>query len=661
MADRLDYSGYDFNTALSQLETKLEALGGWKDRVKSATGQIFLRLLAFVCDMDGFKIDRRAEEGYRDFARLRSSVVAIASNLGYTPRRKVGSVCTVRFTLKAPYIPPYPIAKYTSVATSGGVEFLTTESGTITGAYVDLPVIQGIRKTNTSNVSDGSPNQQYQIPNTGEDVEAVENSSVGATVFAGSPLWDRVDSFVGQASDAEVYVLVRKKDYLLVQFGDGVNGKIPTIGAEIELSWIETLGAAGDVPGVGSIDTVVSGNPAAIDVENIDPAQGGEDEEGIEEIRDNMSQIFATGDRAVTAADYRAILLAYPGVAKANAYGEQEALPSPPNPEFAWRVELVVVPSGGGTLTRTQEEQILAFLETKKVLTTWITFKDPTYIPVDFKVHVVHTEEYTPATIKANVEAALDDVVDFVDVDLGEALRYGDVVQAVEAVEGVRYSTVEVMPTFTVADGDGSTGPYASGTYGNVPLVPIDRGNVLVYLEEISTGIRRRVGYDDGVGGLYSDALVASPKVSGGSVGYDDGTYSITFDAVVPSTHRIILKYQTGIQKSAVFGVGDGAATTFSGVLERSLSPNFVEIYEEGVLVAADDGSGTIVDSGGGRVNTGTVNYVTGDVQVQFNAPPPALENEISSVFHYEFPDLEVGIDQMLLMGVKEVTTEVQA
>lgn len=649
MADRLDYSGYDFDTALSQLETKLEAQDGWKDRVKSATGQIFIRLLSYVIDMDGFKIDRRAEEGYRDFARLRTSVVAIASNLGYSPRRKVSSVCTLRFTTtSAPVVIPIG----TVCESAGGVKFVTTEGGTITGSYIDLEAKQGDPKIITQ-VSDGSVNQQYTLPSTGEDVEAVENASVVVTVDG--TVWDLVSSTVNQLSNAQIYTIVRKKTNLLVQFGDDVNGKIPPNGVDVDIEWFETLGSAGDVPTVGAIDTIV---PAIADtiVENLDAAQGGEEEEGIEEIRDNMSQIFATGDRAVTAPDYRAILLAYPGVAKANAYGEQEVLTGVSNPDYAWRVELVVVPTGGGFLTRTQENQILEFLTTKKVLTTWITFKDPTYVPVDFVVHAVHTEDSKTVDVIAGVEAALDAVIDFTDIDLGEALRYNDVVEAVENVEGVRYSTVEVLAVQDHGLGDGTTGPFS----GTIPLVPIDRGNVFVYLEDVATGTQRRVGYDNGSGVFISDALVASPKVSGTSIDYSTGAYVLNFDGAITSAYRIILKYQTGIPRTKVFGVGDGIVTAFTGVLEKSLSPGFIEIFEEGIKVGDDDGAGNIVDSGGGRISSGTVNYVTGDIQVDF-VTAPATEVEVSSTFYFEFPDLEVGIDQMLLMGTKFVTAEVQA
>jgi hypothetical protein len=85
-----------------------------------------------------------------------------------------------------------------------------------------------------------------------------------------------------------------------------------------------------------------------------------------------------------------------------------------------------------------------------------------------------------------------------------------------------------------------------------------------------------------------------------------------------------------------------------------------VKIYEEGILVGEDDGAGAIVDTGGSRISGGSVNYTTGDIQVTFVTFPDD-ESEISSTFHYEFPDIEVGVDQMILMGNKNVTTEVQA
>lgn len=650
----LDYSSYDFDSALAQLETKLTGTGAWKDRVKSATGQILIRLLSYVIDMDGYKTERRAEESYRRFARLRSSVVELAYNVGYTPRRKVSSVTTLRFETTSP---PIVIPEGLVCQSTGGVKFVTTEQGTITGLYVELAAKQGDPKE-LSFTSDGTADQSFTVPSSDEDVEAVENTSL--EVYVNGSLWSEVTSFVGQTATAEVYTVTHKGTSLLIKFGDGSNGKVPPNGETVLIQWLETLGESGDVAGTGTINSIVTAGYSGVTVENTEAAQGGEDEEGIEEIRDNMAQVFATGDRAVTAADYRALLLAYPGVAKANVYGEQEQT-TVPDPAYAWVVEIVVVPTGGGTLNRTQENLIEAYLDTKRVITSEITWKDPTYITVDFNVKARINSAYDLDEAQTAIEAALDAILNFTDVDLGEGLRHSDAVAAVEAVEAVASSIVEIFANKDAGDGTGSKTVFASTDpgIGNIPLVPIDRGNVLVFVENLTTGVRRRVGYDDGSGNFTSSALVTTPRVTGGTINYATGAFSITFNGTgPPATEKVVIQYQTGAAASTIIGDGDAVETDFTGILERNLSPSFIDIYREGILVGSDDGAGNIIDGGGGDISGGTVNYTTGDIEVQF-ASAPASEAQISAEYYYENQDIETSLDQMLLMGVKTVSVKV--
>jgi len=650
---RLDYSGYNFDTALAQLEAKLVGTGTWKDRYKSSTGQVFIRLLSYLIDMDGFKIDRRAEENLRRFARLRTSIVELAFNLGYIARRKVSSVCTLRFETASP---PVIIPIGTIVSSSGGVRFVTTEGGTITGQHIDLLAKQGDPQS-FEFVSTGTKFQKFTIPASGDDVEAVENESVGVKVDGTT--WSVVGSIVGQGPEDEVYTLTRKGSSLLVTFGDGNNGKIPPENLEIEISWLTTLGSAGNVPGTATITSIVSEGLSDVTVSNTDAAQGGEVEEDIEEIRDNMSQVFATGDRAVTASDYRALLLAYPGVAKANAYGEQETLTAP-NPTYAWKVMLVVVPTGGGTLTRTQEELIEAYLDLKKVITSFIEFEDPVYIPMDFVVRAIVNSDYTLQEGYDAIDAALDSLIDFQDVDLGEALRYGDAVNVIENLNEIQSSILEIFATKDVGTGTGAKDTFASTDpgIGNIPLTPVDRDNVLVYLEHLTTGARRRVGYDDGDGAFTSGSLIASPRVTSGTVGYSDGSFSIVFDTDPTTDYKVIIRYQTGVPDSATVGVSDGIEDTFGAVIERNLSKGFIQILLEGTVIGIDDGAGNIINSpGSSLLNAGEVNYASGDLEVGFVSPPDA-DLEITCDFYYENPDILVSLSQMIVTGKKDIDVE---
>ena len=649
----LNYASYDFDSALAQLESTLSGVGSWKDRYKSATGQQLLRLLAYVIDMDGYKTERRAQESLRRFARLRSSLVEIAWNIGYKARRKVSSVCTLRFSATSV---PVVIPIGTVCSSSGGVKFVTTEQGTISTSYVDLAAKQGDPKE-LEFTSDGLVSQKFTIPSSGDDVEAVENSSVEVDVDGDE--YTEVESFVGQASTAKVFTLTRKSTYLQVQFGDGDNGVVPANEAVITISWLESLGTSGNVPTVGGINSITSDGFTGVTVANTDSAQGGEDEEDIEEIRANMSEVWATGDRVVTAVDYRSQLLAYPGVSKASVYGEQDVLSGATNPDYAWRVELVLVPTGGGTLTRTQEEQIEAFLATKKDMTVWITFKDPTYVYIDFVADVKVDTDYDLDTVKAAVEAALDALLSFQGTDLGDALRYSDVVAAIDGVEGVSSSIVDVFATKNAGTGAIGKTVFAStdSGIGNIELAPVDLGNMIVYIETIATGARRRVGYDDGAGAFASSALITSPRVSTGTINYETGAFSITFDDPVTSAYKVVIRYQTGSSDEVEIEAGDGYETTFTGALKRNVSPSFITVLREGIEVGEDDGAGAIIDNGSGEISGGTINYATGDIQILFTTAPGS-EEMVSVNYYYENQDIETALDEMLLMGVKEITVE---
>jgi hypothetical protein len=652
----MNYATYDYDSAKTELTRRLTAKSAWKDRVQSATGQIIVDLVAYLMDQDGYKIEREAQERMRRFARRRSSVVEGAENTGYTARRKTSSVCTLRFTsATVPVVIPAGVV----CTSTGGVQFVTTAGGTITGLYVDLAAKQGVPKT-LAFVSDGLPGQALTVPESGTGADAVEDDSL--VVEVNGVEWTEVDTLFNQLSTAQVYTVTRKGTFLLIEFGDGSNGAIPSVDLDIDVSWLESLGVLGNVAALAAVNSIVTTGYTGVTVENTDAAQGGEDEEETEEIRENWPAIFATGDRAVVASDYRAILQAYAGVAKAEVYGEQELLDgADSNPDYAWEIKLVVVPTGGGTLTRTQEFALSSYLEDyKQVLGTAIEFVDPTYVEVDFKVKAKIAQNVSLATAQDNIEEALDDLLNFSDSDLGEALRFSDVTAAIDGAEGVSSHITDVYATKSAGTGGVAKTVFASTDtgIGNIDLLPIDLSNVSIYLETVATGVRRRVGYDDGSGALESSALAASPKVLAGAgsvIDYELGTFSITFDAIVTAAYEVVIEYQTGAEATAVIGVGDDAEVTFTGVLERNLSPGFVEIYEEGTLVATDDGAGSLVDAGGGRVTSGTVAYTMGDVQVLFTSAP-ADETEVSVNYYYENQDLEPELEQMLLMGKKTVS-----
>ncbi len=104
-----------------------------------------------------------------------------------------------------------------------------------------------------------------------------------------------------------------------VIFGDGATGsRLPTGRDNVHASYRKGLGAAGNVA-ADAIQQLVDSAPGLQKVTNPLPTVGGADPEGPDDIRTNAPASVRTFGRAVSAADYAALALQYPGVAKASA------------------------------------------------------------------------------------------------------------------------------------------------------------------------------------------------------------------------------------------------------------------------------------------------------------------------------------------------------
>ena len=102
-----------------------------------------------------------------------------------------------------------------------------------------------------------------------------------------------------------------------VIFGDGFNGARPPSGIDnIHAGYRKGLGSSGNLPS-GSIQQMIDSVPGLEKVTNAVPSSGGGDPESITQIRRLAPASLQTFGRAVSVADYAALALSYPGIAKA--------------------------------------------------------------------------------------------------------------------------------------------------------------------------------------------------------------------------------------------------------------------------------------------------------------------------------------------------------
>src|SRR5207244_2362972 len=100
---------------------------------------------------------------------------------------------------------------------------------------------------------------------------------------------------------------------------DGFNGARPPSGtSNIRARYRKGVGSSGNLPS-DSVQQLIDSIPGLQKVTNPTASSGGGDPENISQIRERAPASLQTFGRAVTAADYAALALSYPGIAKAKA------------------------------------------------------------------------------------------------------------------------------------------------------------------------------------------------------------------------------------------------------------------------------------------------------------------------------------------------------
>ena len=529
-SEPLSYVNYDFDTLVAQLEDRLKAQGAWKDTYRSATGQMLIELYAAVGNLILFYVERRAEETYILTAKNRSSVINLVRLLNYVPKRKVSSTGTLRFSLSAVYDKQVFIPKNTICQSGGGVKFLVEEDVVIMPGqlYVDATGIQG-EQIALNYTSTGVVNQEYRINDT-----SVENTNI--IIIVDGVTWTLVDSFIDSTAASTVYMIrPNLDDTVTIVFGDNVFGKAPDASNGIVIDYIRSLGLTGNVYELDKILTVSSnildedGDSVAVNVTNTSVFLGGDAEQDTEEIRYEAPKVFSTGDRAVTKADYIAILEDYAGVANANAWGENEE--SPPNYTMYNQVKLVVLLQNWVLPDAAFQSVLSDYLYTKSMMTVRYSYVDPDILEIIPTMTIKATRGSTLSYIESLIDTALDTQFTLgTTTRLGISKRISDIISSIEAVPGVSYSYTALKIRKVL------TSLYnPSYHWGEIlTAIPVEAGTIELFIDGAKEGT------DNGVGGWTT---TGSYTLSG-VINYTTGSCLLSTSPALPVEAVVNVLYQ---------------------------------------------------------------------------------------------------------------------
>lgn len=281
-------------------------------------------------------------------------------------------------------------------------------------------------------------------------------------------------------------------DRARITFGDDVNGKAPLAGQTISVRYRTGGGIRGRI-GTGLINETRSISPdppasAPLEVlfRNINPSQGGTDEESLESAKARAPKEAATLNSATSGEDYAVLARTFThpvfgtvlrAVASLRTGVEQ------PMSDLATQVraaatiddavaildanfinhnivEVYILAEGAGNIPVTPSAGLIQglaqFFADIAVLTDEVRILNGAIKPVSLRANVIISRSADSGTVKATVINTINSFFDISNFDMGTPLYLSNLYEAIQTVPGVKFVTIfdpadDIIPTGQLA------------------------------------------------------------------------------------------------------------------------------------------------------------------------------------------------------------------
>jgi predicted phage baseplate assembly protein len=219
-----------------------------------------------------------------------------------------------------------------------------------------------------------------------------------------------------------------------LRFGDGAtHGRRPAGGSSLEAFYRVGNGRAGNV-GVGAIAHVVTPIADILEVRNPLPARGGMDPESIDEVRQFAPQAFRIQQRAVTEADYAAVLERRADVQRGMATFRWTG---------SWHTAFASADRIGGDPAEPGfGEDLRRYLERFRMAGIDLEVRRPVFVPLHVEVTVCVKPGYFAADVKRRLLEALRGLFHPDAFTFGQPVYLSRVYEIVMSVDGVAHADV---------------------------------------------------------------------------------------------------------------------------------------------------------------------------------------------------------------------------
>ena len=436
----INFSNLDFDQIKSSLKEYLRANSNFTDYdFEGSNLSTIIDTLAYNTYITSYNANMVSNEVFIDSATLRENVVSLAKAIGYIPRSRKSSIATVSFFVDTSSLPITPLTLTlqrglvcTSSTTFQGLSYSFNIIDSVTKPVVNnivtfdaIQVYEGTYLTQTFTVDTNNPNQKFILSNAGIDVSSIrvtvrntQNSTVTRQFSLSENLID-----IGPTSKVFFIQEIEDQRYEVI-FGDGIFGvKLENLNF-IEVSYVVSNGENGN--GISNFvyaGRLLDNNDASV-VESISEittdiaSNNGQDLESVDSIKKFAPRIYASQNRAVTAADYEAIVpTIFPETESISVYGGETL-----NPPRYGKVFISIKPYNGDFLSSIIKDQIKTQLRKYTVAGIVTEIIDLKYIFVEYESTVYYNANLSPGAgnVKSIVEANLSRYSDSTELN-----RYG--------------------------------------------------------------------------------------------------------------------------------------------------------------------------------------------------------------------------------------------
>jgi len=411
MRAQSDFTDYDFEgSALSQL----------------------LDVLAYNTYYTAFNANMVVNEMFLDSATLRDNVVALAKQLGYTPKSTTSPKAIVNFSVTYKNINSAPAA----TILKAGNAFVTNYDGTLyrfvlaedrraevlngVATFENVEIYEGSLINVSFTVNQSLKNQRFIIKNPGIDTTTLKVLVYESSTSTVYEEYTSANSILNISLDDKIYFINEGEDesYELF-FGDGILGKNLSDGQIINISYIVTNGP--DTNGAKTFTfngRIVDENQSLIVVpftigvvSTVAKATGGAEIETISKIKFNAPKFFGSQNRAVTVDDYAAIVRnLYPAVSDIIVFGGEDQEP----PAYG-KVFISVKPKEAASLSSLTKNELANELKKYSVASVKPEFIDPSILYIELASDIYYDKKKTnllQSQVAAKVAGAIQEYLE---------------------------------------------------------------------------------------------------------------------------------------------------------------------------------------------------------------------------------------------------------